>query len=62
MSAADDLFREEIRSWLETNCPVSMRTPMPADEYPGGGRRARYRNPDTKLWMDRMAARGFTVP
>lgn len=62
MAAADDLFRDEIRSWLESNCPASMRTPMPADEYPGGGRRARYRNPDTKLWMERMAARGFTVP
>ncbi|MGA0839401.1 MAG: acyl-CoA dehydrogenase family protein [Pseudomonadales bacterium] len=62
MSAADQLFREEIRAWLEENCPPSMRTPMPAEEYPGGGRRARYRNPETKLWMERMAARGFTVP
>jgi alkylation response protein AidB-like acyl-CoA dehydrogenase len=39
-----------------------MRTPMPADEYPGGGRRARFRNPETKLWLERMASRGFTVP
>jgi alkylation response protein AidB-like acyl-CoA dehydrogenase len=55
-------FREEIRGWLEENCPASMRTPMPADESPGGGRRAVFKNPDTKVWMDRMAERGFTVP
>jgi alkylation response protein AidB-like acyl-CoA dehydrogenase len=39
-----------------------MRTPLPADEYPGGGRRAVYGNPDTGVWMQRMAERGFTVP
>jgi len=55
-------FREETRTWLEENCPASIRTPMPADEYPGGGRRASYKNPDTKVWMDRMSSKGFTVP
>jgi alkylation response protein AidB-like acyl-CoA dehydrogenase len=35
---------------------------MAADEYPGGGRRARFKNPDTKVWMERCAAKGFTVP
>jgi len=55
-------FRAEIRSWLEENCPASMRTPMPADETPGGGRRAVFKNPDTKVWLERMAERGFTVP
>ena len=55
-------FREETRAWLRENCPPSMRTPMRDAEYPGGGRRARYRNPDTKLWMERMAERGWTAP
>jgi alkylation response protein AidB-like acyl-CoA dehydrogenase len=55
-------FRQEVRSWLADNCPPSMRTPMPQHEYPGGGRRARYQNPDTKLWLDRMAAKGWTAP
>lgn len=55
-------FREEVRDWLEANCPESMRTPMPADESPGGGRRAKFKNPDTKIWMDRCAERGYTVP
>ena len=57
-----EIFREETRTWLEENCPASIRTPMPADEYPGGGRRASYKNPDTKVWMDRMSSKGFTVP
>ena len=55
-------FREDTRVWLEENCPESMRTPMPADEFPSFGRRARHKNPDTKLWMDRMADRGWTMP
>ena len=55
-------FREEVSGWLEANCPKSMRKAMPADEYPGGGRKATYKNPETKLWLDRMAERGFTVP
>ena len=57
-----ETFRAETRSWLEANCPDSMRTPMPADEYPGGGRRARFKNEDTKTWMQRCAEKGFTVP
>lgn len=55
-------FREETRNWLEANCPESMRTPMPPEEAPGGGKRAEYPNPDTKLWMDLCAERGFTAP
>ena len=55
-------FRADVRAWLEENCPPSMRTPMPADEHPGGGRRATWKNPESKLWLDRMAERGFTVP
>ncbi len=52
-------FREETREWLEDNCPQSMRTP---GGVPSGGRRASYQNPDTKTWLDRMAARGWTAP
>lgn len=57
-----ETFREETRSWLEANCPESMRTPMPADESPGGGTKITYKNPDTKVWMDLCAEKGFTVP
>ncbi len=57
-----DPFRMQTRSWLEANCPASMRTPMPDDEIVWGGRRASFKNPDSKLWLERMVARGWTVP
>tara|TARA_A100001037_G_scaffold130890_1_gene118585 strand:- start:11718 stop:12908 length:1191 start_codon:yes stop_codon:yes gene_type:complete len=57
-----DEFRQEIRSWLADNCPESMRTPMDVEEMPAGGRQGTYPNPDTKVWLERMAERGFTAP
>ena len=60
--AAVGAFREELKQWLDENCPTSMRTPMSVNEHPGGGRRARYPNPDTRVWLERMAERGYTVP
>jgi acyl-CoA dehydrogenase len=56
-------FREEARAWLEANCPAEMREPM-RDESDAcwGGRGAKYKNEAQKLWMDRMAERGWTVP
>ena len=29
---------------------------------PGGGRRAQYKHPETKVWLDNMAEKGWTVP
>jgi alkylation response protein AidB-like acyl-CoA dehydrogenase len=55
-------FRQETRAWLEENCPASMRTPMPEEETPWGGRNAQWPNPDSKVWLDRMASRGWTAP
>lgn len=55
-------FRAEARDWLEANCPASMRSPMPEDEIVWGGRRAGFKNPESKLWLERMAAKGWTVP
>lgn len=57
-----DTFRTETRAWLEDNCPASMRTPMPEEESPWGGRNAQWPNPDSKVWLDRMAGRGWTAP
>ena len=62
---ADDLerFRQETRQWLEENCPPSMRTPPRGeDDVNWGGRKATYTNPEQKLWLDRMAERGWTAP
>jgi len=55
-------FREATRDWLKINCPESMRTPTPGGEYISGGRRAKYINPESRLWLDRMAEQGWTAP
>lgn len=55
-------FRAETRAWLEANCPPSMREPVRGeDDIVWGGRKAKL-TPDQRLWLDRMAARGWTVP
>ncbi len=53
-------FRLEARDWLAENCPDSLRRGLGG--YTAGGRKASYGNPDTKLWLDRMAERGWTAP
>ena len=55
-------FRAETRDWLEKNCPPGMRTPMKNDEIVWGGRRETFKNPEAKLWLDRMAEKGWTAP
>ncbi|WP_366524104.1 acyl-CoA dehydrogenase family protein [uncultured Hyphomonas sp.] len=39
-----------------------MRTPMPEDEVVWGGRREKFKNPDSKVWLERMANEGWTAP
>ncbi len=57
-----DTFRTETRAWLEANCPPEMRRPMAGeDDICWGGRHAKLSAPQ-RLWLDRMAARGWTVP
>jgi alkylation response protein AidB-like acyl-CoA dehydrogenase len=58
-----DSFRAETRAWLEASCPAEMREPM-RDESDAcwGGREASFKNEAQKLWMERMAERGWTVP
>ncbi len=52
-------FREETRAWLEENCPPGARGP---GEIPTGSTKVEIRDPDTRLWLERMAERGWTVP
>jgi alkylation response protein AidB-like acyl-CoA dehydrogenase len=61
MATLED-FRRETRAWLGENCPESMRGESNEADITGGGRRQEYDNPDAKLWLDRMAARGWTAP
>jgi len=58
-----EAFRAETAAWLDENAPQSIRG-LPASEVSGtwGGKREVYPNPDTKLWLDVCAERGFTAP
>lgn len=55
-------FRSEVQSWLADNCPASMRIATPEEEVIWGGRKQTWVNPESKVWMERMAERGWTVP
>lgn len=56
-------FRRETRAWLEANCPESMRTPMTEEgDACWGGRKFKFKNEDQRLWLERMAERGWTAP
>jgi acyl-CoA dehydrogenase len=56
-------FRNEIRTWLEENCPAEMRTPARTeDDTCWGGRKFVFQSDAQKQWMERCAAKGYTVP
>lgn len=52
------LFRAQTRAWLEENCPPGARGP---GQIPFGSSKITL-DSDTRLWLDRMASRGWTVP
>jgi alkylation response protein AidB-like acyl-CoA dehydrogenase len=56
-------FRGELRGWLAANAPKSI-VGMPGAELEGnwGGRKAVYKSPDMKRWLDACAERGLTAP
>ena len=58
-------FRQEVKDWLKENCPSSMQNgadpKTPVDEV-WGGRKAVYKNPDSKIWLERMGSKGWTMP
>ena len=57
----NDVFRKEVRGWLQEHCPMSMRTDMPDHEIVWGGRKQRWFSEDAKVWLERMAERGWTT-
>ena len=54
-------FRAETRAWLEENCPPEMRTPM-GDDICWGGKNWKFTSEAQKVWLERCAAKGYTVP
>ena len=58
-----ETFRSETRAWLEANCPEEMRRPVKGDEdLCWGGRRFEFESEAQKVWLERMVAKGWTVP
>lgn len=58
-----DQFRQEIRGWLEENCPPEMRKPVRGDEdMCWGGRDWKFQSDAQRQWLERCAAKGYTVP
>lgn len=55
-------FRATTRAWLEENCPETMRQPMSEADVCWGGRKWVFQSEDQRIWLDRMATRGWTVP
>ena len=56
-------FRQEVRAWLEVYCPPEMRLPMSGDDQiTWGGRRMAFKSEAQRLWLERMAVKGWTVP
>ena len=51
-------FRLDTRDWLAANCPQSARGP---GYIPLGSSKVELTS-DTRLWLERMAERGWTVP
>ena len=65
MTHSSDLedFRTDVRAWLAANCPPEMREPVSGDEdICWGGRRFVFRSAAQRVWLERMAERGWTVP
>jgi acyl-CoA dehydrogenase len=56
-------FRQEVRDWLDANCPAEMREPVLDDtDMCWGGRNPVFKNHAQKMWLELMAERGWTVP
>ena len=57
-----DAFRTEVREWLAENCPDGVRRSHGAPtDVVWGGRQAKFYHEDAKVWLDRMAARGWKL-
>ncbi len=52
-------FRMEARAWLEEHCPPGARG---EGQIATGSTKIPIEHPDVRLWLERMAEKGWTVP
>jgi alkylation response protein AidB-like acyl-CoA dehydrogenase len=57
-----EAFRAETRAWLEENAPPFIRQPETMETAIWGGRKPVFLHDDQRLWLERMGAKGWTVP
>src|SRR5258707_15015463 len=59
-----DAFRTEVRAWLDANYPAELADPKAKTdpEAVWGGRRFAGSADPQIVWMQRMAAKGWTTP
>ncbi|MEM9384796.1 MAG: acyl-CoA dehydrogenase family protein [Pseudomonadota bacterium] len=56
-------FRAECRAWLLQHCPAELIGPHHSSEGRcWGGKRWVFESPAQRLWLERAAAKGWTVP
>jgi acyl-CoA dehydrogenase len=56
-------FRQNVRQWLEANCPEAMRHPYRSEaDLCWGGRHFKFQSDEQRLWLERMAEKGWTAP
>jgi hypothetical protein len=59
-------FRSEAKGWIEQNLPPSLKgsgarsLSDEGDSSIWGGRRVKWKNPDSKLWLERMGTKRST--
>jgi alkylation response protein AidB-like acyl-CoA dehydrogenase len=57
------VFRAELRVWLDENCPEEMRDGMMSEEgICWGGKDWVFTSDAQKAWLDACSAKGYTVP
>ncbi len=58
-----ETFRVETRAWLDAHCPDAMRAPLESEaDICWGGKRWTFQSDDQRVWLERMAERGWTAP
>lgn len=56
-----ETFREEVREWLQENCPESLRKRWP-DPFAEFSVLRKLRTGDSALWLEAMITKGWTAP